>query len=112
VPLLDITSLSLDLRVGHALVARCLAFASNDSMGLHLAVASGVPTVGLFGVSPPLAYAPLLQPLLASGPGGMDGIDPADVADAVLAWLGRGNPAIAMPPAIKVAPAVGRAVTP
>lgn len=81
--LLDTTALNLDLLVGQALVAQCIAFAGNCSMGIHTAVASGVPTVGLFGVTPPMAYSPLLLPLQPTAPGGMEGIAPADVAAAV-----------------------------
>lgn len=87
VRVLDVTASNMDLLVGQALVAHCMAFAGNDSMGIHLAVASGVPSVGLFGVSPPMAYSPLLLPLQATRAGGMDGIVPTDVVDAVLKQL-------------------------
>ena len=84
---LDITAESLSLRHSFALAARCAGFISNDSAGLHLAVAAGIPTVGLFGVSPPMHYVPWLTPLTPSGPGGMDGIDPDDVARTLLKLL-------------------------
>lgn len=90
--LLDITGTDLDLRVGSALMARCLGCVSNDSLALHLAVAHRVPTVGLFGISPPMRYVPWLEPLEAEGPGGMDGIAPARVAQALLEQM-RGFPA-------------------
>lgn len=78
---LDVTRSALPLTVGHALVARCVAFAGNDSMGIHLAVAANVPTVGLFGASPPMAYSPLLTPLTPSqAESGMAAIPAADVA--------------------------------
>ncbi|MFJ1302635.1 glycosyltransferase family 9 protein [Pseudomonadota bacterium AL_CKDN230030165-1A_HGKHYDSX7] len=83
IPVLDTTNLATDICVSQALIARCLAFASNDSMGLHIAVAHGVPTVGLFGSSPPMHYAPCLHALAPVRGVGMDAIDPADVADAV-----------------------------
>ena len=76
-PLLDITGMDLDLRVGSALMARCVGCVSNDSLALHLAVAHRVPTVGLFGISPPMHYVPWLRPLEAEGPGGMSGISSA-----------------------------------
>jgi len=82
--LLDITGLDLDLRVGSALIARCLGCVSNDSLALHLAVAHRVPTVGLFGISPPMHYVPWLRALEAEGPGGMSGIASARVAAALL----------------------------
>lgn len=87
--LLDITGQDLDLRIGSALMARCLGCVSNDSLALHLAVAHQVPTVGLFGISPPMRYVPWLEPLQAEGPGGMDGIAPARVAQALLEQIRR-----------------------
>lgn len=85
---LNVTGSALPLTTGHALVARCLAFAGNDSMGIHLAVAANVPTLGLFGVTPPMAYSRLLTPLQASTAGdGMAGIRAADVARALIQRL-------------------------
>ncbi|HWY24444.1 MAG TPA: glycosyltransferase family 9 protein, partial [Nevskia sp.] len=54
--LLDITGMDLDLCTGSALMARCLGCVSNDSLALHMAVAHQVPTIGLFGISPPMSY--------------------------------------------------------
>ncbi len=82
--LLDITSMDLDLCVGSALMARCLGCVSNDSLALHMAVAHQVPSVGLFGISPPMNYVPWLRPLRADGPGGMDGITSKRVVQALL----------------------------
>ncbi|MDE0852792.1 MAG: glycosyltransferase family 9 protein [Nevskia sp.] len=82
--LLDITGMDLDLRVGSALMARCLGCVSNDSLALHLAVAHRVPTVGLFGISPPMHYVPWLRPLQADSPGGMSGISSARIAGALM----------------------------
>lgn len=85
---LDVTRSALPLTTGHALVARCRAFAGNDSMGIHLAVAANVPTVGLFGASPPMAYSRLLTPLQSSPAGtGMAGIPATDVAREVTRLL-------------------------
>lgn len=87
--LLDITSMNLDLRVSSAVTARCRGFISNDSLGLHIAVAHQVPTVGLFGISPPMHYAPWLVPLQAEEAGGMAGIRPATVVATMLPLLRR-----------------------
>jgi len=38
---------------------RSSLFVSNDSGPMHLAAASGTPTVGLFGPETPMMYAPL-----------------------------------------------------
>lgn len=81
--LLDITDQDLDLRVGSALMARCIGCVSNDSLALHVAVAHRVPTVGLFGISPPMRYVPWLEALEAEGPGGMEGISAERVARAL-----------------------------
>ncbi len=85
--LLDITGMNLDLRVGSAVTARCKGFISNDSLGLHIAVAHRVPTVGLFGISPPMHYVPWLIPLQAEEPGGMAGIRPATIVRKLLEQL-------------------------
>jgi heptosyltransferase-2 len=85
--LLDITDRKLDLRIGSALAARCAGFVSNDSLGLHIAVAHRIPTVGLFGISPPMHYAPWLIPLQAEAPGGMAGIAPQTIVRTLLSQM-------------------------
>lgn len=85
--LLDITGMNLDLRVGSAVTACCRGFISNDSLGLHIAVAHKVPTVGLFGISPPMHYVPWLVPLQAVEPGGMAGIRPGTIVSTLLEQL-------------------------
>ena len=85
--LLDITTTKPDLPLSFALVARCEGFISNDSAGLHLAVAHRIATVGLFGASPPMRYAPWLRPLQATGPGGMAGIEPRTIVQPLLAEM-------------------------
>jgi heptosyltransferase-2 len=90
--LLDISGMDLDLRVGSALMARCLGCVSNDSLALHIAVAHQLPTVGLFGISPPMRYVPWLEPLEAEGPGGMDGISSERAARALLEQMRRFPP--------------------
>ncbi|KAG1250654.1 hypothetical protein G6F68_012690 [Rhizopus microsporus] len=84
---LDITQDATDICVSQALIARTLAFATNDSMGMHIAVAHNVPTIGLFGCSPVMRYAPCLHPLEPSGGPGMDGISPSIVAEAIWSRL-------------------------
>ena len=48
----------LDLLTVAALLARCDFFVGNDSGLMHIAAASGVPTLGLFGPSREAHYAP------------------------------------------------------
>lgn len=87
--LLDITGMNLDLRVGSALMARCLGCVSNDSLALHIAVAHQVPSVGLFGISPPMRYVPWLEPLQAEGAGGMEAISAQRAEQALVAQMER-----------------------
>ena len=47
-----------DLLTVYAALKRCRLYVGNDSGLMHIAAASGVPTVGLFGPSPPALYAP------------------------------------------------------
>jgi heptosyltransferase-3 len=49
---------SLSLTEAAACLARCDLYVGNDSGLMHLAAASGAPTLGLFGPSPPEEYAP------------------------------------------------------
>jgi ADP-heptose:LPS heptosyltransferase len=49
---------SLTLTESAACLARCALYVGNDSGLMHLAAASGAPTLGLFGPSPPEEYAP------------------------------------------------------
>ncbi|MCC6471613.1 MAG: glycosyltransferase family 9 protein [Alphaproteobacteria bacterium] len=48
----------VDLPVAAACLERCALFVGNDSGLMHLAAASGVPTLSLFGPSPDTRYAP------------------------------------------------------
>lgn len=48
----------VDLPVAAACLERCALFVGNDSGLMHLAAAAGVPTLGLFGPSPDVRYAP------------------------------------------------------
>jgi len=47
-----------DLGTVAACLRRCSAFVGNDSGLMHLAAATGIPTLGLFGPSPDRRYAP------------------------------------------------------
>ncbi|MGD9536490.1 MAG: glycosyltransferase family 9 protein [Alphaproteobacteria bacterium] len=47
-----------DLLTGFAVLKRCAFFVGNDSGLMHLAAAAGVPTLGLFGPSREVHYAP------------------------------------------------------
>ena len=48
----------LDLLTAFACLQRCAFYVGNDSGLMHLAAASGIPTLGLFGPSPEVHYAP------------------------------------------------------
>ena len=48
----------IDLLAAYACLARCAFYVGNDSGLMHLAAASGIPTLGLFGPSPAQHYAP------------------------------------------------------
>jgi ADP-heptose:LPS heptosyltransferase len=48
----------IDLLAVAACLKRAALFVGNDSGLMHMAAAAGVPTLGLFGPSPPVQYAP------------------------------------------------------
>ncbi|GEC95972.1 MAG: hypothetical protein RLZZ220_1466 [Pseudomonadota bacterium] len=50
-----------------ALLRHCQFCVGNDTSALNMAVANGVPTLGLFGASPPLTHDPLMRALQAQG---------------------------------------------
>jgi ADP-heptose:LPS heptosyltransferase len=78
-----------------ACLARCTIFIGNDSGLMHLAAASGVPTLGLFGPTPASEYAPAgphTAVAEADGPPGatpMDRLSVATVLAAVYRLLAR-----------------------
>jgi ADP-heptose:LPS heptosyltransferase len=47
-----------DVLTAYACLQRCRFFVGNDSGLMHIAAASGIPTLGLFGPSPERVYAP------------------------------------------------------
>jgi ADP-heptose:LPS heptosyltransferase len=48
----------VDLLTAAAVLRRCAMFIGNDTGLMHIAAASGTPTLGLFGPSPVAQYAP------------------------------------------------------
>src|SRR6202008_394623 len=48
----------IDLLTAAAVLRRCALFVGNDTGLMHIAAASGTPTLGLFGASPVEQYAP------------------------------------------------------
>jgi ADP-heptose:LPS heptosyltransferase len=48
----------VDLLTAAAVLRRCALFIGNDTGLMHIAAASGTPTLGLFGPSPSDRYAP------------------------------------------------------
>ncbi|MGY6769390.1 glycosyltransferase family 9 protein [Komagataeibacter sp. NFXK3] len=63
-----------------ALLARCTLFIGNDSGLMHLAAASRIPTLGLFGRSKAMEYAP-------AGPWGRVAMAPGPVGNAPMEGL-------------------------
>jgi len=55
----------IDLPTVHACLKRCSLYIGNDSGLMHIAAASGIPTLGLFGPSSEVFYGPF-GPLCAS----------------------------------------------
>jgi lipopolysaccharide heptosyltransferase III len=94
----------VDLLTAAAVLRRCAMFIGNDTGLMHIAAASGTPTLGLFGPSPVVQYAPwgrhtayvrsTDQPAVMFGPGFdhrttdtlMDGLS-VDAAEAGAARL-------------------------
>lgn len=56
---------TVDLLTAAACLRRCALFVGNDSAPMHLASASGIPTIGLFGPSKDIVYGPWGQRGLA-----------------------------------------------
>jgi ADP-heptose:LPS heptosyltransferase len=94
-----------------ALVARCQAIVTGDTMALHVALAMDVPTIALFGPTCPqeidlfgrgehivtgLSCGPCYRRSCDITPSCMDDIDVARVHTAVLRWAAAA-PARAMP---------------
>lgn len=69
--------------------ARAALYVGNDTGPLHLAGATGCPTVGVYGWSDPAEWAPVGACVRSvRGPGGsLDAVTPGDVLDAALPLL-------------------------
>lgn len=82
-----------------AVLAQAALYLGNDSGLMHLAAAAGAPTLGLFGMSPALEYAPFgprSAAVVADGPPGhapMTGLPVARVLAAAEALLASPVPA-------------------
>jgi len=96
------TGLSNSLHQFSALLARCQVLVTADSLGMHLAIARGVPVVVLFGptcaqeielygrgqkIVTPLACAPCYRPTCSQNPTCMDAISPESVLNAAAKWI-------------------------
>jgi len=88
----------IELPEAAALLSRAALFVGNDSGLMHLAAASGAPTIGVFGPTPASEYAPVgprAMAVLARGAPGnapMGALPVAKVTDAVAALLARPDP--------------------
>lgn len=89
-----------DLVTFAAELAQCTLVVGNDTGGLHLANALGVPVIGLYGPTNPVRTGPIfdapitqLQPAGCPASGGlpMDAITVADVLEAIRAQLSHGQ---------------------
>ncbi|MGE4522384.1 MAG: glycosyltransferase family 9 protein [Acetobacter sp.] len=84
-----------------ALLARCRGFVGNDSGLMHLAAATGIPTLGVFGPSRMSEYGPAgacAAGIAAPGPEGLaaiEGLAATDAANALIELMER---------AVRVAP--------
>ena len=83
----------LTLPEAAACLARCQLFVGNDSGLMHLAAATGAPTLGLFGPTPASEYAPTgrrAAAVLAAGPAGcapMEALSVEQVVASAMALL-------------------------
>jgi len=88
----DLTG-QLTLPQAAAVLARCALYVGNDSGLMHLAAATGAPTLGLFGPSPAAQYAPVgRHAAFVAAPGSpdvasLDGLAVAPVLAAARALL-------------------------
>ncbi|MBC9907921.1 glycosyltransferase family 9 protein [Achromobacter xylosoxidans] len=104
ITLLDATQQAKDICDSQALIASCSVFVSNDSMGMHIAAAHGIPTIGLFGATPALRYVPWLYPVEATVKGDMATIAPQTVAEAIWKHLATTDSHGAAAPAGRCSP--------
>ena len=87
-----------DLLVVAAMLARCDLFIGNDSGLMHIAAATGLPTMALFGPTNPNHFGPwgekscVLEAPLVSGQRAITGLSVESVAMAVHEMLSKFNP--------------------
>lgn len=99
---LDLTG-RLALPEAAAVLARAALYAGNDSGLMHLAAATGAPTLGLFGPTLAAEYAPVgprAQAVLAKGPPGaapMTRLAVAQAVEAAARLLARGAAPLDLP---------------
>jgi heptosyltransferase-3 len=81
----------LSLPEAAACLDRMALFVGNDSGLMHLAAATGVPTLGLFGPTPAAEYAPVGRraACVIAADGRMSGVTVPEVLAAAAALLGR-----------------------
>lgn len=94
------------IRRFQALLGRCAAVVTGDSLGMHLAIAEKRPAIVLFGptcaqeielygrgekIISPMPCVPCYRPNCDRAPTCMDAIEPGTVLEAVKRWLAREN---------------------
>jgi heptosyltransferase-3 len=85
---IDATDGTLTLLELYACLRRARGFVGNDSGLMHMAAASGIPTLGLFGPTDALTYQPVgarASQLLAPD-GNMTLLSPEIVAEKIISW--------------------------
>lgn len=84
----NLPAIAPDLRLSVALLADAQLYVGNDSSGMNLAAAVGIPTIGLFGYRSLSAFCAHLQPIYAQPPeSGMANIAADEVARLTLKLL-------------------------
>lgn len=92
-PVINLPAMAPDLRLSVALLAEARLYVGNDSSGMNLAAALGIPTIGLFGYRSLAAFCPHLHPVYALPPeSGMANIDADQVTTLTLQLLAARKP--------------------
>lgn len=84
---IDMPAAGLGLGAEHALVALSAGYLGNDSFGLNLTAYCGLPAIGLFGDTPPLAYRRNIHAVSPDSGTGMAGISAAAAVQAAQYWI-------------------------
>lgn len=80
-------AVDLPLEQTAALLAQCRGFIGNDTGVLNMAAALKIPSLGLFGGSPPLTHSQFIHAVIPqSGQSGMESIHVNQVLDACRTW--------------------------